>query len=150
MSAPPIERPLKLRLILAGVLALCAITLAAAERLVGTRGPQEETAGARQAAEARIGATLDSLLLRYDVSRGEVRVWRPTVAGKPAARLDSRVLVGPGFLSVNFNHDLNRRLAGTGAHVVATERSKDRTVTMHIVRGGATMRSIAFVTDPER
>jgi hypothetical protein len=111
---------------------------------------QEETVAARQAAEARIGAALDSLLLRYDVPRGEIRTWRPSVAGKPAARLDSRVLVGPAFLSVNFNHDLNRRLAGTGAHVVATERSKDRTVTMHIVRGGATMRSIAFVTDPER
>lgn len=150
MTTLPIERRLKVRLIAAGILAACAITLAVAERMIATRGAEDETPAARQAAEARIAGSLDSLLARYGVPKAGVRTWRPVVARKPSARLESRVNVGPDFLSVNFNHDLSRRVAGAGAHVVASEKSKERTVTMHIVRGGATIRSIAFVTDTER
>jgi hypothetical protein len=34
--------------------------------------------------------------------------------------------------------------------VIATERTKENSVTMHIVRGGTTVRSITLVTDTGR
>jgi hypothetical protein len=145
-----LERPLKIRLIVAGVLAACAVALSAGENIAGRMAPREETPAAQQAAEARIAATVDTLFARYGIPKDEVKSWRPKLGGAVLPRVESRVNVSPSFLSVNFNHDLNLRLAGTGAHVVGTERSKDHIVTMHIIRGGMTIRSIGFVTDPDR
>ena len=69
-------------------------------------------------------------------------------AGAPlsprGAARDRRI---PSFLSVSFNHALNRPPGGAGARVVGTERSKDHVVTLHVVRGRTTIRSIGFVTD---
>jgi hypothetical protein len=59
------------------------------------------------------------------------------------------VLVPPEFDSIEFNHTLARRMAPAGAKVVATERSKEATVTMHVVVHGATIYSLSMVTDPE-
>jgi hypothetical protein len=40
-------------------------------------------------------------------------------------------------------------LAPFGAHVVGTERTRENTVTMHIVWAGTTVRSMAFVLSPD-
>ena len=133
------------RLALAGGLALCALLLTAAE--VITRGGVPAGGEApRRTAEARIAATIDSLLPQFGIAPGSARTWKATAAGGPTGRTEQKVSVPPAFRSLEFNHALASAIARVGAGVVAVERSKDNSVTMHIVRGGMTIRSIRFVT----
>jgi hypothetical protein len=99
--------------------------------------------------QAEIGTILDTLLTRYGIEPSGVRTWRMQAAGKSATRVEQKAFVPPSFVALDFNHDLNLALAGVGAHVVATERSRENIVTMHIVRGGRTIRSISFETAQE-
>ena len=84
---------------------------------------------------------------REGVSGG--RTWTVRIPGTTLTRTEKRVSVPREFDSIEFNHTLSKHLAPLGAHVVATERSKEATVTMHIVAGGETVYSVSFVTDPD-
>lgn len=149
MTPLPIAPPLRRRLVTASVLALCAILLSAAGLITRGRGPSE-TPGARRSAEAGIAAAIDSLCPLYAIDAHLIRSWKATAAGEPTGRIEERIPVGPGFRSLEFNHALAARIAPFGAGVVATERSKENSVTMHVVRGGATIRSLWFVPDAGR
>jgi hypothetical protein len=140
---------LRKRLVLAGVLAACALVLTAAGAGGGPSVLPETEPGIRQA-ETGIAAAIDSLLAQEGISGAEVKTWRATAAGKPTGRIEQRVTVGRSFLSISFNHALGLRVAPFGARVVGSEKTREQVVTMHIVRGRATIRSIAFVTDAGR
>jgi len=148
MSRDTAGPPLRLRILIAAVLALCGLGLTATDYLT-TEGGSRDTAQNR-AAEAGIAASVDTMFVRYGIAMSDLKTWRATAGGRPTGRIEQRVSVGPRFLSVEFNHELNLRLGPLGAHVVATEKTRDNIVTMHIVRDGTTVRSIAFVTDPGR
>jgi len=92
-------------------------------------------------------AIVDSLLGRYGVDRDGIRTWAAKAGGEPTGRIEEHIPVPASFRSLEFNHALARRLAPLGMSVVATERSRDNAVTMHIVRGGVTIRSLAFAPD---
>lgn len=149
MTPLPISSPLGRRLVVASVLALCAILLTAAGLMTGGRGPSESPAG-RKAAEAGIARAIDSLCPLYAIDARRIRSWKATAAGEPTGRIEEKISVDPGFRSLEFNHELAARIAPFGAGVVATERSKENSVTMHVVRGGATIRSLWFVPDAGR
>ncbi|MBM2845902.1 MAG: hypothetical protein HW407_1214, partial [Bacteroidetes bacterium] len=51
--------------------------------------------------------------------------------------------------SLDFNLDLSRELDRYNARVVATERTKESSVTIHIVVNGKTIESISFITKKE-
>lgn len=96
-----------------------------------------------------IARIVEQLLTEH---RGEIaggRIWKVHAPGSAVSRTEHRVLVPPEFDSIDFNHALAQRLAPAGAKIVATERSKEATVTMHVVVGGATVYSLTLVTDPE-
>lgn len=151
MSEEATGRPLRVRLIVASALALVSILLTGAE-YVAPRARASGTARDKGAADLAVAAAVETLFARYAMDRGSVKSWQPRAAGRPMGRIEQRVVVGPDFLSLKFNHELNGMLAASGAHVVATEKSRDNIVTMHIVRDGSTMRSITFATatDHER
>ena len=46
------------------------------------------------------------------------------------------------FSSAEFNQALNRKVEPWGARVVGTERTRDRTVTLHVIREDATVLSV--------
>jgi len=149
MTPPVLSPGLRRRLVIASGLALCALALTAAA-LMTAGNARAESPGARRAAGAGIARTIDSLYTIYGIDRGLVRTWKATAAGEPTGRIEEKIPVGPGFRSLEFNHALASGIAPFGAEVVATERSKENSVTMHIVCGGMTVRSLSFVPDTPR
>jgi hypothetical protein len=136
--------------VIASGLALCAILLTAAGLITGEESRPSETPAGRKAAEAGIAAAIDSLCHLYAIDARLVRTWKASAAGEPTGRIEEKIPVDPGFRTLEFNHALAVRIAPFGAGVVATERSKENSVTMHVVRGGATIRSLWFVPDAGR
>jgi hypothetical protein len=149
MTPPEIPPALRRRLVISSGLALCALLLTGAGLITQGRARSETPAG-RRAAEAGIAAAIDSLLPVYGIDVRLIRSWKATAAGEPTGRTEEKIPVGPGFRSLEFNHALASRIAPFGAGIVATERSKENSVTMHVVRGGATIRSLWFVPDAVR
>ena len=149
MTPPPLSAPLRRRLVIASGLALCALALTAAGRITAGNS-RAESPGARRAAEGVIVRTVDSLFTLYGIDRAQIRTWKATAAGEPTGRIEEKIPVGAGFRSLEFNHALACGIAPFGAGVVATERSKENSVTMHIVCGGVTVRSLSFVPDNPR
>jgi hypothetical protein len=149
MTLMSIPLPLRRRLAIACVLALCAILLTGAGLITAGRVFPETPAG-RRSAEAGIAAAIDSLCHLYAIDARLVRTWKASAAGEPTGRIEEKIPVDPGFRTLEFNHALAVRIAPFGAGVVATERSKENSVTMHVVRGGATIRSLWFVPDAGR
>jgi hypothetical protein len=149
MTAEPLSGALRRRLIIASGLALCALALTAAGKFAGGNSRQDTPAG-RRTAEAGIARAIDSLCSLYGIDRGLIRTWKATAAGEPTGRIEEKIPVGAGFRSLEFNHALSSGIAPFGAGVVATERSKENSVTMHIVCGGVTVRSLSFVPDALR
>jgi hypothetical protein len=149
MSGSTIPGAVRTRLIIAAILALGAAVLTGMDTLKGSRQKVESGAKKEAAVEA-IEGVVDTLLSQYGFVKTDVRTWYATPGGARTGRKVQRVVIGQGFLSILFNHELDARVAPFGAHVVATEHSREEIVTMHIVRGGATIRSITFATDGAR
>jgi len=137
---PPYGR----RVTAAATLAACALMLWVAGSFARHAPRGAVIAGGKDAAAA---AAVDSLLGTFGVASGDVTTWGPKAGGAPTGRIEERIIVPPAFRSLEFNHALSRRLAPLGMSVVATERSRENSVTMHIVRGGYTIRSLAFVAE---
>jgi len=143
MNGPAGKGPGNLRLGAVIVLALTAVLL----YTVDTRPAEPIARGAEQispSVKAAVHAIVDSMLNRYGIPRSSVRTWNVLSIDKRPIRMAQQIEVPRAFPSLVFNAQLQRILEPTEAHVFATERSKDNTVTMHIVWHGQTIRSLAF------
>ena len=125
------------------LLAACALLL----RVAAPSPARHQGRPAAGAGGTGAAAVVDSLLHRFGVATDDVRTWGAKAAGEPTGRIEERIPVPPSFRSLEFNHALARRLAPLGMSVVATERSRENAVTMHIVREGVTMRSLQFTPE---
>ncbi|MEW6509382.1 MAG: hypothetical protein AB1428_00335 [Bacteroidota bacterium] len=143
MTAESDGRAVRVRIVVALLLAVAALLLTGAQQS-GTIQNRPESVEERRKSVAAITSAVDTLLAHYGVDRSAGTVWRPKAAGRSTGRIEQRFTVDPSFLSISFNHDLNLLLTPLGARVVATERGKEQIITMHIVRGGTTVRSITF------
>lgn len=94
---------------------------------------------------AQVNAVVDTLLGHYEVDPRWVKSWSVFTPNKKFVREERRVYVPPGFISLNFNHDLSRALAKYDVQLVATERTRESTVSMHILNDGMIIESISFV-----
>lgn len=108
-------------------------------------GLQEVPASTREAVDDAVNA----LLAQQGVTPGMVRTWHVTSPRRQEFRIEQRVRVSPDFISIEFNRALGAVLAPYGITVSATERTRERTVTMHLVLQGAVIRTITFVMDPD-
>ena len=93
----------------------------------------------------QVSTIIDTLLDRYQIDRKWVKSWGVFTPDKRFIREERRVYVPPGFISLDFNHDLSLALAKHDVRVVATERTRESTVAMHIVSDGMIIESIVFV-----
>jgi hypothetical protein len=127
---------------------VAAFGLFLGEVLMPERGVPAGRAAMTAAQEAGIQSVVDTLLARYGVDRNTIRSRRVATVNKKLARQEQRVPVSREFPSLVFNDELKRMLDAVGASVVATERSTDNSVTMHIVCNRFTVRSIIFSLRP--
>ncbi len=96
--------------------------------------------------EPEMETVIDNLLVRYNVNTKTMRSRKVTGPDKKSVRLERRVFVTPEFNTLNFNHDLTEKLRESGMSVVATEKSEDRSVTMHIKKNDVIVESLVFMT----
>ena len=134
-------------MILIAGLAACAFLLFIAQRYEAEGG-----AGLRARkgpTEADITTDIDSLLQRQHIHREWVKSWQVKTPERRFIRLERRVFVPKGFLSLKFNLELSRMLSKYGARVVATEHARENIVTMHVILSGFIVQTVAFVENPE-
>ena len=144
---------LRIRFMAAILLACCAVLLVllnvATEKIGQRAGRGRATAGrivpAEDAGLSGINTVVDTLLARYQIDRRSVKSWYVQTQDKRNIRLERRVIVPPDFVSMKFNLDLNRMVSAYGARAVATERTRESTVTMHIIKDKMIVQSISFV-----
>jgi hypothetical protein len=143
MSMASGVRPVTVRLAAALVMTVAAALLLFLDVQSPPRA-QSRSASFSPAASGGIQAAVDSMLRRYGISRSAVRTWNVLSREKKVVRVAQQIEVSRDFPSLVFNDQLQRMLEPVEAHVVATERLKDNSVTMHIVCGGRTVRSLVF------
>lgn len=122
------------------VLAVCAIGLV----LLDVALSPDETSGPHAEGPA-IADIIDSLFVKYDINPNSVSTWQMHVPGRKFVRTEQKVIVNPDFVSMSFNQELNRLVSDVGARAIATERTKESTVTVHVVKGHHVIHSISFV-----
>jgi hypothetical protein len=145
MITPWSDPSLRGRVLVAGILAVTAVVLLVV--VIAGRGsegdPRGTIADAHDEGKA-IAAAFDTLFTQYRIDRAAVRTWHAGSARQKLARMEQRVTVPAAFPTLEFNHRLNALLEKVGAHVTATERTRDNIVTMHVVRRGVIVRSVTF------
>ena len=95
-----------------------------------------------------VDGAVNTLLARHGVAPGQVRTWQVNSPRRQEFRIEQRVRVSSDFVSVEFNRALGDMLTPYDIRVSATERTREQTVTMHLVHQGAVIRTVTFVTDP--
>jgi len=131
------------RLVLAGALALAAMVLFLLDRS-DTPSRSERTAAVKADLQ-EVDRVVQRLFTRYGIRKEWVRTWQVRGPDRSFLRTERKVFVPPAFVSVAFNRDLSAALEGLGATAVATEHTRENTVTMHIKTGGTIIESITFV-----
>ncbi len=93
---------------------------------------------------AALNAHVDSVCVLFglDPRSGRTRRARE-VSGSPA-RNERRFTVPPDFSTLEFNSALQTRLLPSGARVIGTERARERSVNMSIVRNGQTVLTVVL------
>jgi hypothetical protein len=97
---------------------------------------------------AGIRDSVDAVLTRYAIDRAEMKSWRVQGTGGRVFRFALGASVPADFPTLQLNRALGAALRPFDAGVFATERTKARTVTMHIVRDGVTVWSVSLVRQP--
>ncbi|MER3524319.1 MAG: hypothetical protein C4326_09695 [Ignavibacteria bacterium] len=95
-----------------------------------------------------IEAVVDRALRAHRIEPRAVKTRRVTVGNQGMVRVERRVAVSTSFNPLALQHDLSSALEPLGASVIATERSIDKSVAMHIKKDGMIIESLAFVPTP--
>lgn len=93
----------------------------------------------------QVNEVVDTLLDRFQVDRKWVTSWNVFARDKGFIRQERRVYVPSKFVSLDFNHDLARELAPYGVRVIASERTREMSVSMHMIHERMVIESITFV-----
>lgn len=95
-----------------------------------------------------IEAVLDRALSAHGIDPRVVKTRRVAAGNRGMVRIERRVAVSPSFNPLALQHDLRLVLQPLGASVVATERSLDNSVAMHIKKDGMIIESLVLVPTP--
>mgnify|MGYP001559680350 CR=1 FL=1 len=101
--------------------------------------------GRAQESIPQIESAIAKLLTRHQVDEKSIKTRKVPSSDGKFTRLERRISVAPEFNTLNFNHDLNQAVAEFGATAIATEKSEDKSVTMHIKKDGVIVQSLVFV-----
>jgi hypothetical protein len=146
LRSQELSNAIRWRIVAVGMLVVGSLVLFMANRVT----EKIEKKSAFKKTESRplltqVNTVIDTLLDRYQIDRKWVKSWSVFTPDKRFIREERRVYVPPNFISLDFNHDLSLALAKYEARVVATERTRESSVAMHIVSDGVTIESIVFV-----
>jgi hypothetical protein len=97
------------------------------------------------ATAAAIAEGVDTLLDRYGVDRSLIRTRRILSPAQKPVRIEQQIAVVREFPTLLANDQLQELLAPAGARVLGTERTREGIVTLHVVTGGFTTRSLIFI-----
>jgi hypothetical protein len=110
-------------------------------------GKIEEKAGAFRSRPVlrTVNEVVDTLLERHRIDLSWMKSWSVFTPDRRFIREERRIQVPARFISLDFNHDLSRKLAQYDLAVVATERTKESAVVMHVIDRGMVIQSLKFV-----
>lgn len=133
------------RLLLLGGLAAAALLLAL---LLFGGGGRVLSPVPSEATMQGIDRTVKELLAAYGVPEGSVRT-RTVKAGQGGfRRVERRATVPWDFVTVQFNRDLNDRLGPFDGRSFATERTRENTVSVHVLAAHTVVQTVLFQLDP--
>ncbi len=92
--------------------------------------------------EAEIRRGLEAVCAEFRVPPASVKVRDVKDRHGRRVRTEYRLRLPKDFSSAEFNHALGAKVGPWDAHVVGTERTHDRTVTLHVVRDEETIVSV--------
>jgi hypothetical protein len=92
-----------------------------------------------------VDTVLDTLFDHYEIQPRWIQSWNVLTPNRKFVRTERRIYVPPEFVSIDFNHDLSHELLPYDLQVVATERTKESTVSMHVMHAGMVVESITFI-----
>jgi hypothetical protein len=87
-------------------------------------------------------------LAAHRIPSGTVRTRRVKTPAADFERVERRVTVSGDFVTVEFNRELNERVGAYGGRSFATERTKENTVSVHVLSGGTVVQTVLFQLDP--
>jgi len=145
-EASKLSAALRVRVVIVLMLAVGGLVLFMANRVTETI----EKRTVMQERRARpllqeVNEIVDTLLDRHRINPRWVTSWNVSTRDRRFIRQERRVYVPPGFVSLDFNHDLSQLLAQHDTRVVASERTKEESVSMHVIHDGMIIESITFV-----
>ncbi len=100
--------------------------------------------------QTQIETALTAVLVKHNLDKNVSRPRRVAARDDGFVRSFRRVTIPVGFSTLELNHDLRRALEGSGVTVVATEKSENKSVTMHIKSAGVIVQSVVFVVREEK
>lgn len=130
------------------VVAACVVLAIAVVIAIGSRSSNNPTEVVASVAP-NIDTALQQLLTRYQVDGKSTRSRKVPSGDRTFSRMERRVTMPPEFNTLDFNHDLNQAVQEFGATAIATEKSEDKSVTMHIKKDGVIVQSIVFVVNKD-
>jgi len=93
---------------------------------------------------AALNVHVDSVCVRFGLDPRAGRARRVQGEGGSPARNERRFRVPPDFSTLEFNSVLHARLLPSGARVVATERTREKSVILSIVKNGQTLLTVVL------
>jgi hypothetical protein len=140
MSAVQHKFSARIRLIAVGILIVIGLLLAAA---IGLRDVGTSPSGDQ--INFHLDTAVKTVLVQFGIDEQSVRNRSITSASGSFVRMEKRILVKPDFPTLGFNRALREAVAERGASVVASEKSDDKSVTLHVKTNGAIVLSIVLI-----
>ena len=129
-------------------MAACVVLAIPVVIAIGSRSsknPTEVVSGIASSIETAI----QKLLTRYQIDGKSIKSRKVASNNGAFVRIERQIFITPEFNAFNFNHDLNQAVSEFGATAIATEKSEDKSVTMHIKKDGVIVQSIVFLVRKE-
>ncbi len=131
--------------LIAVVLALAALALFL---LPHSRGPSPPSSGEDEPRHvdreiaARLDHDIDTVLGRFGIEQEWVRKREVPLPGKEVSRWERRVAIPPDMIPIQMNLAFSALAKRYHGRAVASENSKDNTVTIHMELGGLILQTI--------
>lgn len=138
----------KPRVVIVAGLAVLSLVLGLLALVLAPRGATVREPARKNAApvvtpgDAEIRRGLEAICAEFRVPPASLKVRDVKDRNGRPVRTEYRLRLPKDFSSAEFNHALNAKVEPWGAHVVGTERTHDRTVTLHVVRDEETILSV--------
>ncbi len=138
----------KSRVVIVAGLAVLSLVLGLLALVLAPRGATVREPARKNAApvvtpgDAEIRRGLEAICAEFRVPPASLKVRDVKDRNGRPVRTEYRLRLPKDFSSAEFNHALNAKVEPWGAHVVGTERTHDRTVTLHVVRDEETILSV--------